>query len=99
MISTPQRSRRDNPRWAADSAIDVDHPRQARYYAQLVRLGVSNPLPVVLTLEDTGRKLEASAEEALTVLGQLMWPGQEDTIKVSAACAVLRAWQKSLRAA
>ena len=52
---------------------------------------------VVLTLEDADRKLEAMAHEALTVLGQMMWRGQDDSVRLNAAAAVLRAWRQHQR--
>ena len=52
---------------------------------------------VVLTLEDADKKLEAMAHEALTVLGQMMWRGQDDSVRLNAAAAVLRAWRQHQR--
>ena len=52
---------------------------------------------VVLTLEDADRKLEAMAHEALTVLGRMMWWGQDDSARLAAATAVLRAWEQHQR--
>ena len=52
---------------------------------------------VVLTLEDADRKLEAMAYEALTVLGRMMGRGQDDSVRLNAAAAVLRAWRQHQR--
>ena len=52
---------------------------------------------VVLTMEDADRKLEAMAHEALTVLGRMMWRGQDDSVRLNAAAAVLRAWRQHQR--
>ena len=53
--------------------------------------------PIVLPVEDADLKLEWLAGEALTALGRAMCRGQEESVRLAAATAVLRAWQKSLR--
>ena len=54
---------------------------------------VPSAFVMVLTVEDEDRKLETLAHEALTVLGQMMWGAEHDTVRVSAARSGLRAWE------